>query len=80
MITRLRREPTIPLAFTLSLIFAERTEMATSSENSSLPGGLTAAQLAQFRKDGYLVLPGWFDPAPLLTQGELLTILPHKDI
>lgn len=36
------------------------------------PGSLSASQITQFKKDGYLMIPGFFDPEPLLSQAKHL--------
>ncbi|PWN90918.1 phytanoyl-CoA dioxygenase [Acaromyces ingoldii] len=41
---------------------------ATETSTGLAPGALTPSQLEQFRKDGYLILHGFFDPAPILAR------------
>lgn len=46
----------------------------------SKEGTLSAAQLETFRRDGYLVLPGFFDAAPILARARnLITRFDPKD-
>lgn len=41
---------------------------ATGTRSNLAPGALTPTQLDQFRKDGYLILRDFFDPAPILAR------------
>lgn len=47
--------------------------MSSSSETAAAERGiLTPDQVAQFHRDGYLLLPSFFDPAPLLAHSKQL--------
>jgi phytanoyl-CoA hydroxylase len=43
-----------------------------TAPSKALPGSLTPAQLARFRSDGYLILPDFFDPIPILAHSRSL--------
>lgn len=45
---------------------------ATVSASSQAAGALSAEQLEKFRKDGYLILPDFFDPKPILAHAKHL--------
>ena len=45
---------------------------SSSSSHTAVRGMLTPDQVAQFHRDGYLLLPDFFDPAPLLAHSKQL--------
>ena len=46
--------------------------MVTNAETCGSDGTLTSAQIAQFHRDGYLLLPSFFDPTALLAHSKHL--------
>lgn len=66
---RRRRKPFL-LPYLHSTTTLGRENM--SSNPSAASGTLTPAQVAQFQRDGYLVIPDFFDPAPLLAHSKHL--------
>lgn len=49
---------------------ATSSHTSSTSASSSSSGALTPAQLAQFHREGYLVLPRFFDPTALLARAK----------